>query len=290
MEWVTIMRRGLKYVVCVGLGMFGAACGGSEARYLGAEVSLGNGTVTTYAEFHTGDVPRAIGIAFSSEAFDNLPAEPSDMNRCHDANGDGVMDAESECSPWHERVIPLPSAASRRSDIPFKWVLLNWNGYGHIPPGVYDPPHFDVHFYIAPIEDIFALERGECGLEALRCDQFELASRKPPDEYMHSDFIDVGAAAPAMGNHLVDTTGVEFRGAPFTRAWVYGTYDAEVIFYEEMVSLAYLQSRPDACAPIKTPGGVAITGYYPTVSCVRFDPATEEYRVSIEQFELRQAS
>ena len=26
-------------------------------------------------------------------------------------------------------------------DIPFKWVLFNWNLHGHVPPGVYDLAH-----------------------------------------------------------------------------------------------------------------------------------------------------
>ena len=36
--------------------------------------------------------------------------------------------------------------------MPLKWALLNWNPHGHIPPGIYDRPHFDVHFYMEPIE------------------------------------------------------------------------------------------------------------------------------------------
>ena len=285
-----IMHHPMVRLICLVAVALSIACASPPERYLGAEVSLGNGTVTSYAAFDASDVPQAIGIAFSAAAFDNLPAEPSDMNHCFDTDGNGAMDPMTECSPWHERVIPLPSKASRRSDLPFKWALLNWNAQGHIPPGVYDPPHFDVHFYIAPIEDIFALERGTCGLEALRCDQFALASKLPPGDYMHRDFIDFGAAAPAMGNHLIDTTVAEFRGEPFTRAWIYGVYDAEVIFYEEMVALDYLQSQPDGCAPIKTPGAVALSGYYPTVSCVRYDATREEYTVSLEAFEFREAT
>jgi hypothetical protein len=40
-------------------------------------------------------------------------------------------------------------------------VGLNWNPHGHIPPGVYDLPHFDFHFYIEPIEKIFAISLAE---------------------------------------------------------------------------------------------------------------------------------
>jgi len=35
---------------------------------------------------------------------------------------------------------------------------------------------------------------------------------------------------------------------------------------------------------------VALTGYYPTRSCIRYTPAKDEYTVSMEDFVLRKAS
>jgi hypothetical protein len=260
------------------------------ARVLGTPSSLGNGTVASYAELDGAGAPKAIGVVFSASAFEALPTAPSDGHRCFDANHDGVIDLATECSTWHERVLPVPSEASQRTDVPFKWALLNWNPHGHIPAGVYDKPHFDVHFYIEPIENIFALQRGTCGSEFLRCDQFALARKPVPRNYVPPNFQDVGAASPAMGNHLLDPTTPEFHGQPFTRTWIYGAYDGRVIFYEDMVALSYLMSKPNACVPIQSPEAVALTGYYPTRSCIRYTPAKDEYTVSIEDFVLRQAS
>ena len=260
------------------------------ARVLGTPSSLGNGTVASYSELDASGVPKAIGVVFSASALDALPTAPSDGHRCFDANNDGVIDLATECSPWHERVLPVPSEASRRTDVPFKWALLNWNPHGHPPPGVFDKPHFDVHFYIEPIENIFALQRGTCGAEFLRCDQFALAGKPVPRNYVPPNFQDLGAAAPGMGNHLVDLKTPEFLGQPFTRTWIYGIYDGRVIFYEEMVSLSFMMSKPDACVPIQSPVSVALAGYYPTRSCVRYAPGKDEYTVSIEDFVLRKAS
>lgn len=262
----------------------------TSARVLGTPSNLGNGTVASYAEFDESGAPKAIGVVFSASALDALPTAPSDGHRCFDANNDGVIDLATECSMWHERVLPVPSEIGRRTDIPFKWALLNWNPHGHVPAGVYDKPHFDVHFYIEPIENIFALQRGTCGLEFLRCDQFALASKPVPRNYLPPNFHDVGAAAPAMGNHLLDPATPEFHGEPFTRTWIYGTYDGRVIFYEDMLSLSYLLSKPNACVPIQSPDAVALTGYYPTRSCIRYTSGKDEYTVSIEDFVLRQAS
>jgi hypothetical protein len=93
-----------------------------------------------------------------------------------------------------------------------------------------------------------------------------------------------------MGNHLVDLTAPEFRGVPFARTWIYGTNDGRVTFYEEMVTVAYLKSLPDTCFPIKTTAAVAVAGRYPSKSCIRYLKDRSEYTVSLEGFELRQAS
>lgn len=264
--------------------------GRSVSRALGAPAMLGNGTVASYAEFERSGVPRTIGVVFAAGALDNLPTAPSGGRHCFDANKDGAIDPATECAGWHERVLPLPSEASRRADVPFKWVLLNWNPHGHIPPGVYDKPHFDVHFYIQPIEDVFAIEGGHCGPERVRCDQFAQARVAVPAELMHADFKDVEAVAPAMGNHLVDLTSPEFNGAPFTRTWIYGVYGGRVTFFEEMVTLEYMKSTGDKCFPIKVTPAVAVTGYYPTKSCIRHVVDKREFTVSMEEFQLRQAS
>jgi hypothetical protein len=264
--------------------------GVSTGRSLGAHSSVGNGTVTSYAEFDKDGAPTAIGIVFQASALDSLPTVPSDGHHCFDRNKDGKVDLQTECFAAHEWVIPLPNETARRSDIPLKWVGLNWNPHGHIPPGVYDLPHFDVHFYIEPIEKVFAVEPGPCGPEFVRCDQFNLATKPLPSNYMHPDFKNVGAVAPAMGNHLIDQTGPEFNGKKFTRTWIYGVYDGRVTFYEEMVTRDYLLSHPTACFPLKSPAAVGVRGYYPTQSCIRYRSQANEYTVSMEEFVLREAS
>jgi hypothetical protein len=273
-----------------------AGCSGNQlatpagGRVLGANASVGNGTVSSYVAFDGNGLPAAIGIVFQASALEGLPSTHSDGHHCFDRNQDGTIDLETECFGSHEWVIPLPGEAARRADIPFNWVGLNWNPHGHIPPGVYDLPHFDVHFYMEPIEKVFAIAPGPCGPEFVRCDQFKIATRPVPSNYMHPDYKNVNAVAPAMGNHLVDPTSPEFHGKRFTRTWIYGVYDGRVTFYEEMLTREYLLSRPDTCVPIKSPAAVAVTGYYPTRTCTRYLPRSNEYMVSMEGFVLREAS
>lgn len=282
-------------VVLLSAAIVAAGCASSapqEAsrpeRLLGWSVELGQGTVASYARLQPDGAPDAIGVVFSADALQGLP-HGSDRHQCFDGNADNRIDEETECLQSHEHVLPLPDAVARRADIPFKWVLLNWNPAGHIPPGVYDVPHFDIHFVMERIERVFALRPGPCGPEHVRCDQFARARKPVPANYMHPDFKDVEAVVPAMGNHLIDLTGPEFQKQPFTRSWIYGVYDGAVTFYEEMVAHPYLLSRPDACVAIKSPPAVGRTGYYPTVSCIRHDARTGEYSVSMERFVLRRS-
>src|SRR4030095_167690 len=271
------------------LGLLGCASMDSNAptaRSLGWQVPLGKGTATSSPEFVTRGTPPAIGVALSAGALDGLPVG-SDGHHCADRTKEGPA---SKCQHTFEHVIPLPDVVARRAEIPFKWVLLNWNPAGHIPPGIYDVPHFDVHFVMAPIAEIFAIEPGPCGPDFVRCDQFQIARKPLPPNYVHADYKDVEAVVPAMGNHLIDLTGPEFGKQPFARSWIYGVYDGKVIFYEEMVTRAHILSKPNACTPIKSPKAVEVSGFYPTISCIRNTPASGEHTVSMEGFVYRNAS
>ena len=118
----------------------------------------------------------------------------------------------------------------------------------------------------------------------------ELARKPLPANYIHADFQNVDAVAPAMGNHLVDLTGPEFGGEQWKHSFIFGVYDGKITFYEEMLTRAHLLSQPNACDPIKFPPAVGLRGFYPTQSCIRYDSATGEYTVSLEEFVYREAS
>ena len=290
MWWTSRSVVPLVAMILTGCALLGRSADAPPVRHLGAQTELGRGTASSYAEVNRQGEPTAIGIVFSPTALDGLPAGGSDLHHCFDRNRDGRVDRATECLHTFEHVIPLPDAVARRGDVPFKWVLLNWNPSGHIPPGIYDVPHFDVHFFIEPIANVFTLQAGPCGPEFVRCDQFEIGKQPVPSNYVHPDFRDVDAVVPAMGNHLVDLTGPEFNKQPFTRSWIFGVYGGKVIFYEEMVTRALLLDKPQSCFPIKSPKAVATSGFYPTVSCLRHHSATGETTVSMETFTFRAAS
>lgn len=259
-------------------------------RVDGHRVAVGAGSISTFARFDPAGRPSAIGIELTADALESPPVAQSDLHNCTDIDQDGTVAKPEECRLWHEFVVPLPGRVATNAEVPFRWALVNWNPEGHIPPEIYTRPHFDVHFYMVPIAEVMAIRSGDCGPEYVRCDQFETAKKPVPPNYVHPDYEDVNAVAPAMGNHLIDLTGPEFHGEPFDRAWIYGAYDGHIIFYEEMVTQALLRSRPETCFAIKQPEAFERSGYYPTASCIRYDEARDRYQVAMEEFELREAS
>src|SRR5512135_120520 len=137
------------FIITAVLGFLSPGCAGPQvnvqiAHYLGAPSKLGKGTVASYATFDQSGAPKSLGVVFSAGALEGLPSTPSDGHHCFDADQNGSIDLASECSNWHEFVIPMQSEASLRPDILFKWALLNWNPHGHIPLEVFGVPHFDV--------------------------------------------------------------------------------------------------------------------------------------------------
>ncbi len=110
------------FVIIAVLGFLGPGCAGSPVNvrtghYLGATSKLGGGTVASYATFDQSGAPKSLGVVFSAGTLEGLPSEPSDGHHCFDADQNGSIALASECSRWHEFVLPMPSEASRRPDI-----------------------------------------------------------------------------------------------------------------------------------------------------------------------------
>jgi len=253
---------------------------------------LGDGFAQVYAEVDAEGAPRVIGVSFDQGMLEGLPAMPNTWSRCFDKDGDGRIAEHGECNGDYELRFALPEELARRGVTPFQWVSVNWNPMGHPPPAPppWAVPHLDFHFYIMPEDAVAQIRPGPCS-ELIDCDDFARSQLPVPPQFVHPDHIDVGAAVPDMGNHLIDSKTPELApgGPPFTHTFIFGAYDGEITFYEPMITLAYLESRPDTCTPIKQPKAWASEGYYPTTYCMRYLPAEERFTVSLEDFVHRTA-
>jgi hypothetical protein len=288
------MMRKISAIVLAGcLGGFGFwSDAGGVARaetILGPAHQFGKGTVHTYATLDADGAPVALGIAFGKGALEGLPAHLTQTSRCFDLNQNGQIDEQGECIGDTELNLALPDGLPGHADVPFRFVMLNWNPMGH-PPGAWTLPHFDLHFYMIDRDEVRNMRTGPCGI-LMDCDDFQRAIKPVSARYVHADHVNVEEAVGEMGNHLIDSKTPELGTPPttFTHTWIFGAYDARIIFYEAMITLDFLLRREDTCAPIKQPAAWQIAGYYPTRYCMRHEAETGTDVVSLEDFVLRPA-
>jgi hypothetical protein len=211
-------------------------------------------------------------------------------SRCFDLNKNGKIDGAAECEGDLEFQLKLPAKAAESGDLPFSWIGVNWNAEGH-PPASWRVPHFDFHFYIASFNEIALIRVGGCNI-FINCEDLKLATKPVPAKYVAPDHVDVKAAVGLMGNHLIDVRTPELADPPkrgFTHTWIFGAFDGHITFYEPMITLGYLMSRPDMCAPIRKPESWEKAGYYPTEYCIRYAPDGGSYTISLEKLVKRAA-
>lgn len=225
----------------------GAAARAQHRRVVeGARQMLGEGTAHAWVGLDEAERPVALGVTLSEDALRGLPGQMLDLT------------------------LDLPAPARQAG---FDHVGLNWEPHGHEPPGVYDVPHFDVHFYaitpadrdrIGPDDPAYATK-----LEAVP------AAAQRPENYMKAP-----GGVPRMGAHWVAGDAAELNGQRFERTFLFGTYEGRLIFVEPMVTRDFLQTRPDVTLPVRAPEQAAPFAW-PRAYTVAFDPAERVYRIAI---------
>lgn len=217
----------------------------------GESKALGKGTSRTFVIVNDQDKPVSLGIAFTKKALSGLPteAEPPEI------------------------MLPLPEKVDVHQ---FKYVVINWNPQGHVPK-MYQVPHFDFHFYLMLNEEREKITENDTA-------QF---AKAPSPQFLPVDYVQAPGGIPRMGSHWVDKTAPELQGKPFTKTFIYGSYDGKVTFYEPMVSMAFLKTKPNFSTPIKQPAAFEKSGFYPTSYRITYDKKHGEYRVSLDDLTFR---
>jgi len=265
-----------------------------EETFYSPALPMGDGAVRTYAQLRDRQ-PVSLGFVFTRIALVNLPAARSDGKYCYDRDSNGRIDPNTECVAEHEFVIDLPEQFTERVGGPFTWAMLTWDPYGHAPDHIYGVPHFDFHFYIQDRAATETIRSGPCGGPNLvNCDDYRTGRLPVPARYIPAGYIDIDAVVPGMGNHLGDPAAHEFHGHPFTHTFMYGAYGGTLTFYEPMIAKSWLEqlagSQTGSCAPVKQPAAWQIAGWYPTMYCIEYQPAQQEFTVSMRDFVLRSVS
>lgn len=222
----------------------------------GPEVSVGNGKARGFVKSDDAGNPTAVGFTLTRGALENLP------------HGDQSFR------------LALPS---EKATTPYNHISLDWASHGHPLPGIYDVPHFDMHFYM-----ISEAEQNAIVMDDKMQRVPEARFLPPADRYVSAP----GEGVPGMGKHWGDITSPELaQGKPFTVTLIYGSYDGKVIFHEPMIAHNWLQSRPaqfDTVVPILQPAAFQKTAHYPTQYSVSYDAGKGVYTISLTGLIARQ--
>ena len=251
-------------------------------RAYGPAIKLGEGRARSYVltDNATG-APVEIGVALDERALEGLPKSGS-------GHHDGHM-------VTHEYIVQLPE----RHGTPFNFMEMNWNPMGHEPEGVYqDVPHFDFHFYTISKDERDAIVPTDSQWA-------RKANNVPAAEYVPEFNAALGPpgmkpegfAVPKMGVHWVDVRSAELQKLlgkpeaykPFTATFIHGSWDGRVIFWEPMVTRAFILSKKsatdpaarDEVIPIPSPKRYQVPGYYPSGYRIAWDADAKEYRIAL---------
>ena len=239
-----------------------AAASGQEFRY-GSPSPLGEGTARSYVVVENGQ-PLEFGIALSESALQGLP-EMADV-------------------PDEEAFLLLDLAMPEDNPTPYRLASLDWNPRGHTPE-MYGVPHFDFHFYLIGAENRDRILPEDPADHAA----FETrGSRSPGEGLLPANYVYAPeSTVPRMGGHWIDPASHEFHGEAFDSTFIFGTWDGAVIFWEPMITKAYIESRPQTQIEVAIPTRVAEPGWYPTAYRIWHDGTAGEYRIALVDFSVR---
>lgn len=239
--------------VTLALGAGQAQAQDMAASYEGAPVHFGQGQAHTVVRTDADGKPASISIVFSESALAGLPASGEAM------------------APGY--TLEMPTTGPKTV---VDHVVINWEGHGHPPPGVYDVPHFDFHFYLVSQAEQLQVKfsnEGESGDP----------SQQPAAALLPAGYVvPPGTAVPQMGVHAVNTAAPEFQQQPFTATFIYGYHNQRQTFVEPMVALSFLQSKPSFSAPLARPASYSKAGAYPASYSVKYDAANQRYEVALQ--------
>jgi hypothetical protein len=253
---------------------------GMVRRY-GAAVRVGNGLARAYT---IGDPsgrsrPIEIGVAMDERSMEGLPAAT--------AHGSG-SGSEHDHGGAREYLVPLP----QRHGTDIQLIELNWNPAGHEPPGIYDIPHFDFHFY--------TINKAQRDSMSPADPQFMTkAGRYPSADFIPPGYVVLPPApapipvVPRMGVHWSNVTSPELQPpsspnhARFTQTFIHGSYNGQFIFTEPMITRDFLLTKPDLLLPLSQPARVPSGALVATAYRVRWDAQAREYRIALTGLTVR---
>lgn len=212
----------------------------SPTTYMGPVIEIGNGVVWSFVKFNNDGGLEAIGVKFTEDALFGLPEDMTNTT------------------------LQLPEEAE---GIIYDHIDFGWNPEGHEPPGIYDIPHFDIHFYMISIADKMGITDAVLG-EIL-----------PDAMYWPETYFPTPGIVPMMGKHWLSAEAGEINGEIFDHTFIYGSYNGDFIFYEPMITRDYLLEKNSQTYNIFQSAAFERSGYYPTTYSINYNAIAQEYTI-----------
>lgn len=230
--------------------------------FKGQEVTLGNGKVRSWISLYSNGFPNEIGIEMTMDALMN-------------------PERDKQTPPIEGATINIPLHLKATQATPFDHIGINWNPNGHEPIGVFNVPHFDIHFYMISVAEQLAIPEWSPSTNAA-------FNFYPPPGYMPADYFTppgAGTAEGQMGKHWLPVNLGEFL--PFSKIMIYGSYNGKFTFIEPMVTQKYLLSNEEASLSYSQPLYFEKKGNYPTKYNIYHDQSTGKIYITLSDFVAR---
>lgn len=258
--------------------LWGQRASASARTVLGPPVTFGGGEAQTFITHDAKGQPTTLGVVLSAAALEYPPTHST-----HHGDVETVVEGGMSTIAF-PITLALPTDAEHA---PFTHVSLGWNPQGHAPRGIYDRPHFDLHFYMVSEADVRAIDPADPAFEVKAA-----KSKTIRAEYVPARYVATPDPIPRMGVHWVDAASPELNGKPFTTTFLYGFSDGKMNFVEPMITTAYLESvrrTPGQVVrfDVQQPKTFEIPGAYPTAYSVRYDSDQDEYIIALEGLQQR---
>ena len=222
-----------------------------ERTFYSSASHIGNGRAQAWVTENRDGEPTSVGLSISAGALNNLPEEMTGM------------------------VLELPNRWGKGF---YTFVMFDWNPQGHEPPGIYDLPHFDFHFYIIPDEERLAMLPGNVA-------KFE---NLPSPQYVPAGYFRGPGYVPQMGVHWLDGASPELSGATFTKTFIWGSYDGEFVFWEPMITRDFLLTHPQEVIELPQPAAFKRDGWYPTRYEISYSMKGNEYIIALRDLQFHE--
>ena len=223
-------------------------------NYNGAEQVLGNGKAFTWMKFSSDNKPTSIGVTLTKGALENLP---------HGTFTDLVLALAPEVV----------------GKTPFDHIFLSFSHSGHEPVGIYNVAHFDMHFVIQPLAERNVIPPYTTATAA-KFDNLPVAGSIPPPYFRLPEGV------PGMGVHWANPTSSELNGSKFTETFIMGSYDGKMTFYEPMITLDLLNTKPNITKSAPVPTKFSKAGYYPMKYSIK--QVGDNIEISLDELMLMQ--